>query len=165
MIDTISYDPAGEVAVSGRGGAGGYVRIYLDNRPLLTAPVSPQGEWHAELPEVDTGVYTLRVDEVDSEGRVISRAETPFKREEPEVLARLTADIQPPELGVAARVVTVQPGNTLWGIARRNYGRGILYVHVFEANRDQIRDPDLIYPGQVFTVPALEATEEAAGAN
>ncbi|MBC7154450.1 MAG: LysM peptidoglycan-binding domain-containing protein [Rhodobacteraceae bacterium] len=49
--------------------------------------------------------------------------------------------------------VTVQPGNTLWGISRRNYGEGILYMRIFEANRTQIRDPDLIYPGQVFTVP------------
>jgi len=50
-------------------------------------------------------------------------------------------------------LVTVQPGNTLWGIASEQYGAGLLYVRVFEANRDRIRDPDLIYPGQVFTVP------------
>ena len=49
--------------------------------------------------------------------------------------------------------VTVQPGNTLWAIARESYGDGVLYVRVFEANRALIRDPDLIYPGQVFTVP------------
>ncbi|NEX44872.1 LysM peptidoglycan-binding domain-containing protein [Rhodobacter sp. ETT8] len=50
--------------------------------------------------------------------------------------------------------VTVQPGFTLWGIARENFGEGILYVQVYEANRDKIRNPDLIYPGQVFTIPA-----------
>lgn len=49
--------------------------------------------------------------------------------------------------------VTVQPGNTLWAIARENYGEGILYVRLYEANRDRIRDPDLIYPGQVFDIP------------
>ncbi|HSF63961.1 MAG TPA: LysM peptidoglycan-binding domain-containing protein, partial [Paracoccaceae bacterium] len=49
--------------------------------------------------------------------------------------------------------VTVQPGFTLWGIAQDRFGSGFLYVQVFEANRDQIRDPDLIYPGQVFTLP------------
>lgn len=53
----------------------------------------------------------------------------------------------------AAIVVTVQPGHSLWRIAREEYGDGILYVQVYEANRDKIRDPDLIYPGQVFTVP------------
>ena len=49
--------------------------------------------------------------------------------------------------------ITVQPGFTLWGIAQERYGDGVLFVQVFEANADKIRDPDLIYPGQVFTVP------------
>lgn len=51
--------------------------------------------------------------------------------------------------------VTVQPGFTLWGIAQDSFGSGLLYVQLFEVNRDQIRDPDLIYPGQVFTLPKL----------
>ncbi len=59
-----------------------------------------------------------------------------------------TAAVQPP-----VRIVTVQPGATLWAIARDRYGEGQLYLQVFEANKDKIRDPDLIYPGQVFTVP------------
>jgi nucleoid-associated protein YgaU len=42
----------------------------------------------------------------------------------------------------------------LWGIADRLMGDGYMYVQVFEANKDKIRDPDLIYPGQVFTLPA-----------
>jgi nucleoid-associated protein YgaU len=54
------------------------------------------------------------------------------------------------------RVVTVQPGFTLWRIARENYGEGIEYVRVYEANKGQIRNPDLIYPGQIFTVPMSE---------
>lgn len=58
------------------------------------------------------------------------------------------AAVQPP-----VRIVTVQPGATLWAIARDRYGEGQLYLQVFEANKDKIRDPDLIYPGQVFTVP------------
>ncbi|SEB57632.1 LysM peptidoglycan-binding domain-containing protein [Rhodobacter sp. 24-YEA-8] len=49
--------------------------------------------------------------------------------------------------------VTVQPGHTLWAIAREEFGEGVLYVQLFEANRDRILDPDLIYPGQVFTIP------------
>ena len=48
---------------------------------------------------------------------------------------------------------TIQPGNTLWAIAEERYGDGFLYVAVFEANRDRIRNPNLIYPGQVFRIP------------
>ena len=104
------------------------------------------------MPQVATGVYTLRIDEIDESGTVLSRVETPFKREEPSVLAQLSTG-EAPEEGIRLSLVTVQPGNTLWGIASKTYGEGILYVRVFEANRDRIRDPDLIYPGQVFTIP------------
>lgn len=52
--------------------------------------------------------------------------------------------------------ITVQPGFTLWGIAEQSLGDGVAYVQVFEANKDKIRDPDLIYPGQVFTIPKAE---------
>ncbi|MDJ0825429.1 MAG: LysM peptidoglycan-binding domain-containing protein [Rhodobacter sp.] len=155
VIDTISYDPEGEVALGGRGVSGGFVRVYLDNRPIKTTEIGVDGQWRTPLPEVDTGVYTLRVDEIDAAGVVTSRVETPFKREEPAVLAALEPAAPPPAPGEPPRaeVITVQPGNTLWGIASDAYGDGFLYVRVFRANRDRIRDPDLIYPGQVFTVP------------
>ncbi len=52
--------------------------------------------------------------------------------------------------------VTVQPGFTLWGIAQERFGNGVLYVQVFEANRDKIKDPDLIFPGQVFAIPTAD---------
>ena len=51
------------------------------------------------------------------------------------------------------RVKTVQPGSTLWAIAKESYGAGIEYFKVFDANKERIRDPDLIYPGQVFEIP------------
>ena len=51
--------------------------------------------------------------------------------------------------------IIVQPGNNLWNIARVIYGRGVRYTTIYEANRDQIRDPNLIYPGQVFRAPGL----------
>jgi len=60
-----------------------------------------------------------------------------------------TAQAPPPPVSI-----TVQPGFTLWGIARDSFGDGVMYVQVYNANRDKIRDPDLIYPGQVFTIPA-----------
>ena len=50
-------------------------------------------------------------------------------------------------------VAFVQPGNSLWRLARQTYGSGLRYTEIYEANKDQIRDPDLIYPGQVFVLP------------
>ena len=51
------------------------------------------------------------------------------------------------------QVVVVQPGNSLWRIARRVYGEGVQYTIIYSANKQQIGNPDLIYPGQVFQVP------------
>jgi nucleoid-associated protein YgaU len=149
-LDAISYSEEGEVTLSGRASQPeGAVRIYVDNRPVTASRIAADGEWHSELPDVESGIYTLRVDEVSPEGIVTSRIETPFKREDPATLAARNATPEPPSLSV----VTVQPGSTLWAISRERYGQGILYVRVFEANRDRIRDPDLIYPGQVFDLP------------
>ncbi len=149
-IDTISYTDAGDVSLSGRSNEAGFVRIYLDNAPLSTVEISADGNWNTPLEGIDTGTYTLRIDEVNTDGTVVSRIETPFQREEPEVLAAARSNAP---TGTDVSVVTVQPGFTLWGIARENYGEGTLFVRLYEANRDRIRDPDLIYPGQVFTIP------------
>ena len=150
-IDAINYDSAGEVALTGRSSGQRSVRIYLNNKAILDATVGANGQWRADLPEIDTGTYTLRVDELDVEGDVVSRTETPFRRESVEAIQAL--DLGGATERAAVALITVQPGNTLWGIARDKYGEGLLYVRVFEANAGRIRDPDLIYPGQIFTVP------------
>ncbi len=72
---------------------------------------------------------------------VLARIETP--------LTRVSVD----ELLLGDAQVVVQPGNSLWRIARRAYGGGIKYTIIFEANRSRIRDPNLIYPGQIFSIP------------
>ena len=77
------------------------------------------------------------------DGTVVARSQIPFVRGEP--LGSL-----PP-----GRVVIIQPGDYLWKIARKRYGSGPRYTLIYEANRDQIRDPDLIYPGQIFIVPTV----------
>ena len=148
-LDTITYSDEGEVRLAGRAQAqASSVRVYLDNRSVGALEVDPQGRWRGDIEDIKTGIYTLRVDELDQGGDVISRVETPFKRESPEVLARATADNDGP-----IKAVTVQEGATLWAIARERYGDPTLYVRVFAANRSSIRDPDLIYPGQVFDLP------------
>ncbi len=147
-IDAISYSDTGDVQLSGRAKSDAkVVRIYVNNRSVTELDVDAQGRWRGDLPEVDIGVYTLRVDEVNADGAVMSRVETPFKREDPQFLIGTDTDTR------TTRQVTVQTGATLWAIARDRYGEGVLYVEVYDANRDKIVDPDLIYPGQVFALP------------
>jgi nucleoid-associated protein YgaU len=143
-IDAVVYDARGEVAISGRSATGGAdIQIYLDNQPVLRARAAADGNWQAQLDGIERGVYRLRVDELDTQAQVTSRAEIPFER--------VTPDIAREASGPQALVV--QPGNTLWGMSKQEYGDGLRYMRIFEANRDQIRNPDLIYPGQVFVVP------------
>ncbi len=154
-LDTIGYSETGEVELTGRAQGGSAVRLYLDNRLVGDLPSAEDGKWRGEIEGIDPGIYTLRVDEVAPDGTVVSRLETPFKREPIETLqAADQLDEADAESQTAAiRSVTVQKGDTLWAISRERFGDGILYVKLFEANRDSIRDPDLIYPGQIFTVP------------
>ncbi|MDD9924109.1 MAG: hypothetical protein OXQ92_17790, partial [Boseongicola sp.] len=91
-IDSISYDQEGDVALAGRSSGQSAVRVYLDNEPIFEADIGDDGQWRANLPEVDTGTYTLRVDELDEEGAVVSRAETPFRREPVEAIQALAVD-------------------------------------------------------------------------
>jgi nucleoid-associated protein YgaU len=161
-LDAISYSADGDVQLSGRATGHGIVRIYLDNRAIITSRIDAAGMWRTGLPQVDTGIYTLRIDEVNADGAVTSRVETPFKREDRALLVELQASglatvSDTATLAIATqtgtnqtasaapvRAVTVQPGNTLWAISRERYGEGILYVRVFEANSDRIRDADQI---------------------
>lgn len=148
-LDTISYSDVGDVQLSGRAQSQTEaVRVYLNNAPVASLPVDAAGRWRGDLPDIDEGIYTLRVDEVAEDGTVTSRVETPFKRENPAALAQAALGQEGP-----LKRITVQKGNTLWAIARERYGDGLLFVRVFEANANDIRDPDLIYPGQVFDLP------------
>ncbi|MEQ5827496.1 LysM peptidoglycan-binding domain-containing protein [Sulfitobacter sp. NFXS29] len=154
-LDTIGYSDLGDVQLAGRAQPDTReVRVYLNNNAVISLPVDQEGRWRGDLPNVDEGVYTLRVDELSRAGDVTSRVETPFKRESPEVLAAATEGLSGP-----LSAVTVQKGDTLWAISRERYGDPLLYVKVFEANSGNIRDPDLIYPGQVFDLPEEPASE------
>ncbi|MEW2916684.1 LysM peptidoglycan-binding domain-containing protein [Ruegeria sp. ANG10] len=154
-LDTIGYSDAGEVELTGRVPDGSAVRLYLDNRLVDDLSPADDGKWRSELDGVEPGVYTLRADEIAPDGTVVSRIETPFKREATEVLRAVEAtdSSEAAEDAPSIRSVTVQKGDTLWAISRERFGDGVLYVKLFEANRAAIRDPDLIYPGQIFTIP------------
>lgn len=152
-LDTITYDDNGEVKLAGRATGEGFVQAYLNDASVGTAAIAADHSWQIDLLDVEPGVYTLRLDEVSPQGEVVSRMETPFKREVATEVAATMADQVTEETRAAVRIV--QPGNSLWAIATDTYGDGFKYVYVYEANRDLIRDPDLIYPGQVFVLPEI----------
>lgn len=143
-IDTLDYDAEGQVVIGGGAPAGATVQLYLDGQLLDRVRAGDDQQWSSRPARViPPGLYTLRADQVDGTGKVVARVEYPFSRAE--------------DLAAMAEgtFVLVQPGNSLWRIARRLYGSGFSYTQIFDANRDRIVDPDLIYPGQVFEVPSV----------
>jgi nucleoid-associated protein YgaU len=143
-FDTVDYDDQGAIRFSGTAPAGVSLRVYVDNAPVGDAAASTAGHWTLSPAQtVKPGVHQLRLDQVTPEGRVASRVETPFLRE-----TMALSQVGPGK-------VVVQPGQNLWRLARRVYGAGLHYTVIYRANRDQIRDPRHIYPGQVFATPAL----------
>ncbi len=129
------------------------------------------------------GSYRVRLDEVDSHsGAVRARAEVPLNVPDAVVTASVpaqaTASRRPdiatapqPQLAAAVAAVlpdggspsavvvpkiattTVSRGDSLWRISRLTYGAGTRYAVIYQANREHIRNPNLIYPGQIFVIP------------
>ena len=145
-LGAVNYDDKGELELSGHGRPGSKVIVYMNNKVVGTATVDADGSWTL-IPDqsLPPGNHTLRIDQLDEDNKVIFRIELPFQKAEPSdvVLAQASN-------GLSA---IVQPGNSLWRIARRVYGEGMEYTVIYQANQDQIRDPDLIFPGQIFNLP------------
>jgi hypothetical protein len=129
------------------------------------------------------GSYRIRLDEVEpNSGTVHTRAEVPFTVSDTLMTASVptqatasrrpeTAATQQPQLAAAASTVppdggspsaavvpriattTVSRGDSLWRLSRVTYGAGTRYAVIYRANREQIRNPNRIYPGQIFVLP------------
>ncbi|MBA8876549.1 LysM peptidoglycan-binding domain-containing protein [Phyllobacterium myrsinacearum] len=54
--------------------------------------------------------------------------------------------------------VIIRRGDNLWTISRRTYGEGTRYTTIYLANKEQIQNPDMIFPGQVFALPEKDKT-------
>lgn len=141
-IDAVDYGEAGSAMISGRALPRAQVALYVDNAFIGTARADDQGRWALGPDQpITEGPHMLRADQVVGDGDVELRIEQPFE-----------TDI-PADLSLQLGKVLVRSGNSLWQIARKIYGSGLRYTVIFQQNAEQIRDPDLIYPGQLFTLP------------
>lgn len=153
VLEAVQYTVDGGISISGRAPAKSLVVAYLNETELARTRAPADGAWTlAPASDVPPGLHTLRVDQLGPDGKVEARVSTPFANQ-PMV----------DDLGQGEGMVVIQPGDNLWTIARRTYGQGWEYTLIYRANRDQIRDPDLIYPGQVFVVPEDQIPETRSG--
>ncbi len=75
-----------------------------------------------------------------------------IKQERPRPVVVQTPS-RPATTAPTTRTYTVVRGDCLWNIAKKYYGNGSQYTRIYNANRDKIKNPSLIYPGQVFVIP------------
>ncbi|MCC6177257.1 MAG: LysM peptidoglycan-binding domain-containing protein [Chloroflexi bacterium] len=111
------------------------------------------GSQHEQAGELDRALYLYeeaqrRNPDLGEAGYAIERVRTALQPP-----AEATAE-PAPEPAPAEQSYTVESGDTLSGIAERFYGDANQWNRIFEANRDQLDNPDLIYPGQTLRIPA-----------
>lgn len=140
-VVSVDDDGHGRLSLSGSAAPQSQVRLYLDDRYLGDTLADALGSWRFLLATpLPSGRYVLRADQMGGGGKVIDRAHIPLL-----VGLPYTSDTQK---------VVVERGQSLWRIARSFYGDGKAYTLIYAANRADIDDPDRIYPGQVFQLPA-----------
>lgn len=160
----------GQLFVAGRAAPGAKLKVYMDDRHVADAEGKGGRFVASAKTDIPVGDHAVRADQVTAGGAVVARVEVPFNRPtsgdmgaiaplsgEPVQAAEtggsdVPASVQPALETVEGRVI-IRRGDTLWRISRETYGQGRRYTVIYLANGDQIRNPDLIYPGQVFRMP------------
>jgi len=144
QLSTLDYDERGQATITGQAAPGATVRAYVDDKLVAEGMAGADGRWRlVPAAPIDNGKHKLRLDRLAKDGKPTSRLEMPFDR----VAAAPVAGDR--------RRLTIVRGDNLWNIARAHYGEGLRYTVIFEANKNQIRDPNLIYPGQLFSLPKV----------
>jgi nucleoid-associated protein YgaU len=142
-MGAVDYDAQGHAMFSGTAPAGANVTVMLGGKTLGTAKADSSGRWHVQAPvPAAPGMITLNATAPD--GSALPAVTAPFA---PEELAKALEEGH----------VLIAPGDNLWMIARRVYGKGTLYTLIYSANASQIHDPNLIFPGQAFSLPRKQA--------
>ena len=151
VVDAIDYTAAGELTVAGKAPVAADILVYLNNIFIGRTTADEKALWNLKPDEVvPPGKHTLRADQVDLDGKVIERREVVFARSVP------LTDVKPGTL------VMVEPGNSLWRIARKAYGSGFKFTVIYIANT-VIKSGVLIHPGQVTCLAATRMSAATSG--
>ncbi len=174
-----------KIFIAGTSEPGSTVKLFANDDLLGSTKTAPNGRFLLQtVQELAVGDYIIRGEMMGRDGiTVIARAAVPFKREAGERVAAVAPDAAPstdgtdsstgavtPRVGVQAQEnaesplknvdgsVIIRRGDNLWRISRRTYGAGMRYTTIYLANKEQINNPNKIFPGQVFTLPDKDKT-------
>lgn len=138
-MGAVDYDTHGHAVFSGTAPAGTTVELSLGGKSLGKTQADASGHWHLMAPTPDApGIITLSG--TTGAGASLPSVSVPFA---------------PEQLKVALDEghVVIEPGDNLWVIARKVYGKGVMYTLIYSANEKEIHNPNLIFPGQNFVLP------------
>ena len=141
-IDYVNYLPNLDILISGQMIPNKKIEFFVDNEIIGNVTSDDFGSWNF--------TYNLKSYNEDFEVLAVSIID------DKEVT--LTIPLSYKEFSsteLEKRKFVVQPGNSLWRIARKTLGGGIFYTEIFKSNYAKISDPNLIFPGQVFIIPNL----------
>jgi len=135
------------------GVARGNYRVRLDEVELGSGAVRARAEVPFNVPDA------VATASVPAQGTASKRGDGAAAAQQPKLAAAgatVLPDAGSPSTVVVPKIVTttVSRGDNLWLLSRQAYGAGTRYAVIYKANRAQIRNPDLIYPGQVLVLPA-----------
>jgi nucleoid-associated protein YgaU len=155
-IASIDVQAGGRMFVSGQAAPDAKVRLFLNDSPVAEGQASHDGRVTFDVRRgAQPGDYRVRLDELDPHsGSTKSQAEADL------AVPAAAADTRSSHVDHTGAVIVpqirttvVSQGDNLWSISRKAYGRGLSYTLIFGANRQAIRDPNRIYPKQVFVIP------------
>jgi nucleoid-associated protein YgaU len=170
-IQSVEADASGGLVAKGAAEPNTTLRLYLNQADVAEAKTQADGRWSLTIKGgMSPGSYVVQADEISpSAPTVVASANTPFDYPDmpaasPLQAATAPASAQPssapsPADPVVESVQTkrVVTGHTLWALSKSYYGDPTRYPAIVEANRAQIHNPNVIFPGQVFVVPKSDA--------
>jgi nucleoid-associated protein YgaU len=163
-FDMVRVNPRGDAVIAGRAEPGAEVTVLEGDRVIGRVTADSRGEWVLLPSEPLAGGHRELRLQATRPGALPVLSDQVVALDVPTATHGAGAAGAGPSAGGptavgapvrgAAEHAVVEPGNSLWELARRRYGNGTEYPAIYRANRALIRDPDLIYPGQVFVMPA-----------
>ncbi|MGB7973065.1 MAG: LysM peptidoglycan-binding domain-containing protein [Roseiarcus sp.] len=170
-IQQVEAEAPGGLVAKGSAQPNTTLRLYLNQADIAEAKTQADGRWSLTIKGgMSPGTYVIQADEISPGGAtVVASANTPFDYPDMPVAPVLQAAAGPasaepspspsPADPVIQSVQTkrVATGHTLWALSKSYYGDPTRYPAIVEANRAQIHNPNLIYPGEVFVVPKSDS--------
>ena len=165
VFDVARVEGAGDAVIAGRAAPGAIVELLRNGEPQDRAVADQSGQFVMVPPRLPAGSYELTLRSRQPNGKQAASKQSvavalqpslkdqPVAEEPHRTAATRPSDESSPSVVIVPKITVVSRGDSLWRISRVTYGTGMRYAVIYEANRHQIRNQNLIYPRQILVLP------------